>query len=374
MASVKAFIRKWFPVPEDYSEKRLFSLDLLRGLDMLLLTVLEPLISGLQNTFKCFPESVMGQLTHNWLGFTLYDIIMPLFIFMCGAAIPFSLGRRLKEGKLVFLRHVLGRVVLLWFLGGCVQGNWLAFDPHTFCPYANTLQAIAFGYLATALMMMVPGRVFQYALPIALTAGYGVLLGCNFTETDNLALTVDRAFRGALVPADNTFCDAPYTWVLTSMMFAAMTMCGYHATRILVGAGTAWRKTSVLSAYGAVLLGAGWVAAIWIPVAKPVYSISFTLQAMGWCVLALASLYVLTDIYRFRRGTSLALLFGQFALTAYIIRELFAGVLIQLATTVGSGLDRLFHGGGAYGIVIQLIVALELIAAVALWRRFKMAK
>jgi hypothetical protein len=34
---------------------------------------------------------------------------MPLFIFMCGAAVPFALERRLKEGKCVFWRHVLWR-------------------------------------------------------------------------------------------------------------------------------------------------------------------------------------------------------------------------------------------------------------------------
>ena len=368
---MKDFIRKWFPSPEDYSEKRLFSLDLLRGLDMLLLTVIAPLVWGLQKTFGCFPDAVMGQLNHNWLGFTLYDIIMPLFSVMCGAAMPFSLERRLREGLRPFLRHVLGRVVLLWCLGGCVQGNWLSLDPQTFCPFANTLQAIAAGYLATALMMIVPSRVFGYALPVVLAGSYAVLLGCDFTETDNLALNLERAFRSAVVPADNVFNDQPYTWVLTTLMFAAMTMCGYHATRILIGTGTAPRKAFCLAAYGLVLLVAGLVAAIWIPVAKPVYSLSFTLQAMGWCILSLAALYVVCDIWRFRRGTSLVLLFGQFALTAYIVRELFAEVLEKLAVVLGSGLDRLLHGGGEQGIVIQLIVAVELVAALAVWRRLK---
>ena len=92
---------------------------------------------------------------------------------------------------------------------------------------------------------------------------------------------------------------------------------------------------------------------------------------MGWSVIALAALYVLTDIWRFRRGSSLVLLFGQFALTAYLVRELFAEVLAKLAVVVGSGVDRLLHGGGEQGIVIQLIVAVELIAALANWRRLK---
>lgn len=371
-----SFCREWFPAPDDYPENRLFSLDLLRGLDMLFLTVIVPLVYGAQKTFGCFPGSVMGQLTHNWLGFTLYDIIMPLFIFMCGAAIPFALGRRLKEGKSAFLRHVLARVVLLWSLGGCVQGNWLSLDPQTFSPFANTLQAIAIGYLATALMMMVPNRVFHIVLPVFLAGLYGVLLGCDFTETDNLAQRIDHAFLSAILPAGNPYVAVPscYTWVLTSMMFAAMTMCGYHATGLLRGSGSPGRKLGGLLAYGAILLGAGRVAAIWIPVAKPVYSLSFTLMAMGWCVLLLSVCYLLTDIWRFRRGTALLLLFGQFALTAYIVRKLFGVVLVKMACVLGSGLDRLLQGGGEQGLVIQLIVAVELIVAVAVWRRLKTSR
>ena len=71
----------------------------------------------------------MGQFSHGWVCFTLWDIIMPLFIFMCGAAMPFALGRRLREGRGVFWRRVLSRVALLWAMGGLVQGNWAESDP-----------------------------------------------------------------------------------------------------------------------------------------------------------------------------------------------------------------------------------------------------
>ena len=41
---------------------------------------------------------------------------MPLFIFICGAAVPLALPRRLDAGGrpgLAYWRHVLGRVALL---------------------------------------------------------------------------------------------------------------------------------------------------------------------------------------------------------------------------------------------------------------------
>ena len=79
------------------AEGRLFSLDLLRGLDMLLLTVVGPFFAALDKAVG-LPSGFMRQFHHEWGGFTLWDIIMPLFIFMCGCAVPFALGKRLKDG------------------------------------------------------------------------------------------------------------------------------------------------------------------------------------------------------------------------------------------------------------------------------------
>ena len=47
---------------------------------------------------------------------------------------------------------------------------------------------------------------------------------------------------------------------------------------------------------------------------------------MGLCVALLAELYVVTDIWRLRRGWWLFTLFGQFSLTAYLACNAFRGV------------------------------------------------
>ena len=79
-------------------KERLYSLDLLRGLDMMLLVVIGPLVKAMDKAWGLSP-SIMGQFKHGWECFTLWDIIMPLFIFMCGAAVPFALGRRIQAIK-----------------------------------------------------------------------------------------------------------------------------------------------------------------------------------------------------------------------------------------------------------------------------------
>ena len=68
--------------------ERLYSLDVLRGLDMFLLTVVGPLVMAANKSWGCFPPEFVRQFEHGWLGFRFWVIIQPLFIFMSGAAIP----------------------------------------------------------------------------------------------------------------------------------------------------------------------------------------------------------------------------------------------------------------------------------------------
>ncbi len=339
---------------KEYSPDRLFSLDLLRGLDMILLTAIGPLVHGFNAAWH-LPAPFMAQFRHGWEGFTLWDIIMPLFIFMCGAAIPFALKKRMVDGKAgwAYWRHVLGRVALLWFCGMLVQGNLCTLDPKKIWVFSNTLQSIAVGYLATAAVLTIPCRKVRIAIPVALTAIYGLLVHfCgDYTPQGNFTVGFDRVVFSWFLPADNTvfaYISNPkattiYTWVLPSMMFAAMTLCGFHAAELLRSGLEKRRKALWLFAYGGAMLVAGLLLSIWVPVIKPIYTVSFTLQAMGWCVLALAVLYVVTDILMFRRGMGLVILFGQFALTAYLVSHMpFRPALVKLAETISQGFPQLF--------------------------------
>lgn len=371
---MKPLMKKLFPCPADYPETRLFSLDVLRGLDMLLLTVVGPLLVAAQKSWACFPDAFMGQLKHGWVCFTLWDIIMPLFIFMSGAAIPFALGRRLKEGKGVFWRHVLARVALLWFLGGLVQGNWMTLDPVQVSPFSNTLQSIAVGYLIVAATMALGRRGAMIAVPIVCAAVYTIVLAVDgdYSKFGNAAYKIDHAVLKALLPETSRWVTNPshYTWFLSSLMFAVMAFAGYHATRILQSRETPWRRVGTLFAYGAALLTLGLVSEIWIPCIKPIYTLSFTAQAMGWCVLALVALHVVNDLWKIRCGFSFVLLFGQMALTAYFVSHFFHSVLAAFAHLMGDGiLSWLPASASAFGQALFSVIGL--VAAMLVWRSAK---
>ena len=126
-------------------KERLASLDILRGADMFLLLALGPVMKSICRLYPDSTAWLAHQIEHvSWEGFVLWDIIMPLFLFMSGITIPFSMAKYREgirpDGK--FYLKLLRRLFLLFFLGWIVQGNLLQWDWKTFHPFANTLQEI----------------------------------------------------------------------------------------------------------------------------------------------------------------------------------------------------------------------------------------
>ena len=103
--------------------KRLSSLDILRGLVLFLLVFLQPVLISFGQVSGC--GWILYNFDHEvWEGFRLWDLVMPLFMFMAGVSLPFSLAKYTKAGsrKQVYLR-IGKRFVLLFVLGMVVQGT-----------------------------------------------------------------------------------------------------------------------------------------------------------------------------------------------------------------------------------------------------------
>ena len=182
-------------------DRRLESLDALRGFDMFWIIGGSWIFLGLHDIFGSpFTHWIQVQLTHvGWEGFRFWDLIMPLFLFIVGAAMPFSFSKRSAEGypRGKILAHVLKRTALLFFLGMIAQGDLLRYDLSRLHLFSNTLQAIAVGYLISALAVLyldTKGQaVFACSLLLVFWAlmawvsvpGYG---SYNLTPEGNLAM------------------------------------------------------------------------------------------------------------------------------------------------------------------------------------------
>ncbi len=99
---------------------RLLSIDALRGFDMFWIASGENFVLAiLSHIQQPWARQAETQLEHvKWEGFRFYDLIFPLFLFLVGVVIPFSLEKQRAEGHSAWLR-LARRTVLLFVLGSC---------------------------------------------------------------------------------------------------------------------------------------------------------------------------------------------------------------------------------------------------------------
>src|SRR5512137_888616 len=103
------------------TEGRLTSIDALRGFDMFWIIGGGHVIGALYDVWPNHVTALIHrQLDHvRWEGFHFEDLIYPLFLFLIGVVLPFSLARRRTQGERparLYL-HFLKRSLLLILLG-----------------------------------------------------------------------------------------------------------------------------------------------------------------------------------------------------------------------------------------------------------------
>ena len=111
---------------DQFQKKRIASIDALRGFDMFWIIGGDQIFRALFTLIGTGWAGVLsGQLKHcTWHGFHFYDLIFPLFLFIVGAAMPFSISKRLDRGdsKKDVYKHVFQRSLILMVLGLIYNG------------------------------------------------------------------------------------------------------------------------------------------------------------------------------------------------------------------------------------------------------------
>ena len=319
--------------------QRLESLDILRGFDLFLLVGLEMVMHHLAGALQSPTfHSVMWGFTHvDWEGFSTWDLVMPLFMFMSGITIPFALSRYKNEAdKSLVYRRILKRVVLLWIFGMMCQGNLLGLDPDRIYLYSNTLQSIAMGYLISAVLYLHTSIRTQIVIAVALLLGFWGAMelitvqgygGGNYTPDGNLAEWVEREVLGrfrdgaSVVNGEVVFPEwYRYTWILSSLNFGVTVLTGTFAGYILKEKGwTPERKLTWLVIIGVSMLTAGWTWGIWHPVIKKLWTSSMVLVSSGYCFLLMALFYYIIDYKGWKKHTGWLKMYGMNSIVAYML-------------------------------------------------------
>lgn len=301
--------------------QRLASLDILRGFDLFLLVFFQPVLVSLGRRLDTpWVDAILYHFEHaEWLGLRCWDLVMPLFLFMAGASMPFSLAKyKDLPDKRAVHRKVIRRFLILFVLGMVVQGNLLGLDPNRLYLYVNTLQSIAAGYLISALLLLHTRVKTQLIATAALLMIYWIPMtfAGDFTPTGNFAYKVDQLLMGR-------FCGDPtYTWIWSSLTFCVTVMLGTFAGRLMKnGQDRRLEVTKQLLAVGVALAVAGWLWSFQMPIMKHVWSCSMTLVAGGYSFLLMGVFYYWIDVKGHTRGLAWLKIYGMNSIVAYMLGE-----------------------------------------------------
>ena len=342
---------------------RLESLDALRGFDMFWIIGGEWIFGGLNGIFQSpVTEFINTQLTHvRWEGFRFWDVIMPLFLFIVGVAMPFSFSKRLAggESKKKLYIHIFKRFAILFILGMVAQGHMLDYDLSKLHIFSNTLQAIAAGYLIAALIMLNMRVKWQ----VSITAGmlllfWGLMAWVpvsgfgpgSLTPEGNLAISIDKWILGNFQDGTN------YSWILSSLTFACTVLLGVFAGYILRSNISQKKNVFRLSAFGILCIGLGLIWSLVFPIIKHLWTSSFVLFSGGICILLLVLFYVVIDVWRWRKWAFVFKVIGMNAIAVYMATHLFDFRLMG-NVFVGGLAERL----GAWNVLVQGVAGFTVI-------------
>ena len=174
------------------------SLDALRGFDMFwilggdfIVTTAGKMSGGNEQTWTLFGW-IAGQFRHKaWDGFAFYDLIFPLFVFISGVSVVFSLTRETQlHGRAGALQRVLRRAVLLFVLGIFYSGGLTKEWPDI--RVLGVLQRIALAYLGAGLVFCLVGSRMKALAGIVagILVGYWALM--SFVPIRDIVLDKDR--------------------------------------------------------------------------------------------------------------------------------------------------------------------------------------
>ena len=334
-------------------KERLESLDALRGFDLVMLVVLEDLVFKMRPAVNAdwYNTFLLGFTHKEWEGFSPWDLVMPLFMFMSGVTIPYSMAKYRGTGGAPIYKRLARRFVLLWIFGMMCQGNLLSLDPQHIYLFSNTLQAIAVGYLFTALIYLNTRTKTQIGIAVGLLlafwaamefisiGGYG---GGDYSPQGNLAEGIDRMvlgrFRDNAQVIDGVIVFNEwytYTWLLSSLNFVVTVLTGTLAGELLRSNMAQRRKQYILLGTGLALVVAGWLMDGVHPVIKHIWTSSMVLVSSGYCFLLLWAFYTWIDCMGHNRHLTFLKVYGMNSITAYVVSHV---------VSFSSVSKSLFHG------------------------------
>jgi len=267
----------------------------------------------------------------HWNGFTFFDLIFPLFMFLAGVSFTFSLNKRIERGEsLVALHgHVFQRGCLLILLGVICNGLLsLDFENVIYC---SVLGRIGLGYMLGSLLAMHvkswTGRLtccalillgYWAAMMLVPVPGYGA---GDLSPGHSLASYIDRM----LMPGRLYATDRDPNGLLATIPAVVNVLAGIMTGELIRRSDkSGYQKVGIMFLVGIAswLIGQLWNSQF--PINKNLWSSSFVMVTIGWSLMFLALFYLIIDVWKIRRWAFVFVVIGMNPLLIYVAQQFIA--------------------------------------------------
>ncbi len=309
------------------SSNRLLSVDALRGFDMLLIAGGGTFITLLKGkTGWAWVDTLADQLTHPaWHGFTFYDFIFPLFLFVAGISVALSTNRELARGtsRKIIVRKAFRRMLLLIIIGIAYKNAPIPFSEPSQIRFGSVLGRIGIATMVTTLLCLhytslkrlwwAGGILLGYYALLFLVPVPGYAAG-DLSFEGNLVGWFDRTFMAGRL-LQGTYDELG---LLTQLPALCITIFGAWAGDILQNQ-NAKPPLNQLVIIGAALLALGLLWSLHFPINKHLWTSSFVLLTSGMAFLFLALFYAVIEVAGYRKWAFFLKVIGVNSLLIYLV-------------------------------------------------------
>ncbi|WP_291285586.1 DUF5009 domain-containing protein [Flavobacterium sp.] len=361
------------------TRERLISLDVFRGLTILLMTIV--------NNPGDWGHVYAPLLHSEWHGCTPTDLVFPFFIFIMGVAVPLAMPTKSWDGTTfnkilvrslrmlclgIFFNYfgkiqlfglegiplLMGRLIITVAVGYALMGNFsskikniLAFSIlfiYLFLAYSGieayhdvrlpgVLQRIAIVYFVVSLLYLKTTQKTQIITGAALLLGYWAIMtlvpvpgigAANLDKETNLASWLDS------VLLEGHMYRGTITWdpegVLSTIPSIVNGIIGLLIGQVLQLEISKKQRTAKMAIAGIALIIAGLLWDIVFPINKSLWTSSYVLYTTGLGTTCLAFLYYIIDIAEYKKGLKLFLIWGVNPMIVFFFSQIIPQALVMV--------------------------------------------
>lgn len=236
------------------------------------------------------------------VGFTIIDLVAPMFIFAIGLTYGLSAQRRIKrDGAWKMTQHFIGRYFAILGMGALFSAGEILLRVDDQTINWGVLQAIGVAGLITLMLIRTPAWV-RFGAGLVILAGYQFLL--------------DRFWLQSVLLAPHGGLLGSISW--SAMLLLATVLADwYHSQK------EGLKKLGLASA---LTLLAGLILSIWVAISKNRVSAPYVLVSLGLSGLVFVLIHFLTE--HFKGRLALLILWGKNPLILYGLHLLLLGLVV----------------------------------------------